>query len=64
MLLSVVTGCSTKSKTQNKSTINLTTKPTEDTQFFMGTVCMIKVNNKNKSAALDDGWARIKKASR
>ncbi len=61
MLLSVVTGCSTKSKMQNKSTINPTTKPTEDTQFLMGTVCTIKVNNKNKSAALDDGLARIKK---
>ena len=44
-----------------KSTINLTTKPTEDTQFLMGTVCTIKVNNKNKSAALDDGLDRIKK---
>ena len=27
----------------------------------MGTVCTIKVNNKNKSAALDDGLDRIKK---
>ncbi|MCI1532181.1 MAG: FAD:protein FMN transferase, partial [Lactobacillus amylovorus] len=61
MLLTVVTGCSTKSKTQNKSTTNLTTKPTEDTQFLMGTVCTIKIYNKNKSAALDDGFARIKK---
>ena len=61
MLLTVVTGCSTKSKTQNKSTTNLTTKPTEDTQFLMGTVCTIKIYNKNKIAALDDGFARIKK---
>lgn len=62
LLLSFVTiaGCSTTSKKQNVKTTALTTKPTEDTQFLMGTVCTIRIYNKGKSAALKDGFDQIK----
>lgn len=42
----------------------LTTKPTEDTQFLMGTVCTIRIYNKNKNAALEDGFDTIKKLAK
>lgn len=52
--------CSTQSKKQAAPKTPLTTKATQDTQFLMGTVCTIKIYNKNKSNALDDSFDRIK----
>ncbi len=59
-----LTGCSTHSQKQAEPVTKLTTKPTENTEFLMGTVCTIKIYNKNKSQALHDGFSRIKTLAR
>lgn len=60
MSISIVSGCSIKSSKQTQKITNMTTTPTQDTQFLMGTVCTIKIYNKKKSAALDSAFNRIK----
>lgn len=52
--------CTTQSKKEEQPKTALTTIPTEDTQFLMGTVCTIKIYNKKKDSALKDGFDRIK----
>lgn len=60
MLVVPMSACSTQSKKEAEPKTQLTTTPTEDTQFLMGTVCTIKIYNKKKSKALEDGFDRIK----
>lgn len=62
-LMLSVTACQTKSKESAPKT-DLTTKPTEDTQFLMGTVCTIRIYNKDKQTALDDGFTTIKRLAK
>ncbi|MBP2057746.1 thiamine biosynthesis lipoprotein [Lactobacillus colini] len=56
----ILGGCSTQSSRPAKQETKLTTQPTQDTQFLMGTVCTIKIYNKKKTLALEDGFDRIK----
>ncbi|MBA1392549.1 FAD:protein FMN transferase, partial [Lactobacillus sp. XV13L] len=51
--------CSTQSKHSANSPASLTTTPTSDTQFMMGTVCTIKIYNKHKKTALKAAFARL-----
>ncbi len=55
-----LTSCSTQSKTTAPTKTPVTTTPTSDTQFLMGTVCTIKIYNKHQQKALKAGFNRIK----
>lgn len=54
-----LTACSTQSKNSEAVKTEVTTKPISDTKFLMGTVCTIKIYNKNKHQALQAGFNRI-----
>ncbi|RMC62086.1 FAD:protein FMN transferase [Lactobacillus sp. ESL0259] len=55
-----LTACSTQSKDTAPAKTAVTTTPTSDTQFLMGTVCTIKIYNQHQQKALKAGFKRIK----
>lgn len=59
-----LTACATKSQRQSEPQTKMTTKPTEDTKFLMGTVCTLKIYNKDKGAALQDGFSCMRTLAR